>query len=170
MAMDDPFETFDTVLDLKDYKVPRMILSPTQWATYRSSFELSWNPVRFSAKHLDSVPKNQRGVYSFVVQPGIAQHPLCSYLLYVGKVEKQVFRDRYKQYLSEQEKGHRDARRVHVTRMLQKWKDHLWFCYAPVDDDKLIAQIEDALLAAYLPSHNRDFPASIRKDHAAALE
>ena len=168
--MDDPFQTIDIVLGLKDYKVPSMILSPTQWEAYQIDIELSWNPVRFDAMHLNSIPADQKGVYSFIVQPSIAQHPLCAYLLYVGKVEKQVFRERYKQYLKEQQKDYRNARRVHVTRMLQKWKNHLWFCYAPVDDDQLIGQIEDALLAAYLPSHNREFPASIRKDRAAALE
>lgn len=97
-----------------------------------------------------------------MVQPGIANHPAISYLLYVGKVEKQGFRDRFRQYLNERVVGEK-ARRVHVTEMLDKWDGYLWFCFAAVDDQQAIEGVEDALLAAYLPPVNKDFPATISR-------
>ena len=167
--MDDPFESSASMFTLKDYKMERMILSPNHWASFTCPVTLRWEPIKFGAEHTDDVPNNLKGVYSFVVRPGIADHPQCSYLLYIGKVEDQAFRTRYKQYLKEKQMGN-NARRVHVSRMLQKWEGYLWFYYASIDDDAIIGAVEDALLAAYLPSHNRTFPSHVRYGHKSALE
>jgi len=167
--MDDPFEPAAVEFTLKDYKMERMILSPNHWAAFACPIDLVWEPIRFAEECVNQVPNNERGVYSFVVKPGIANHPHCSYLLYIGKVKDQAFRARYRQYLHEQQKG-QDARRVHVSRMLQKWDGHLWFCYAPIENEELIGAVEDALLAAYLPSHNRTFPSHVRYDLKSTLE
>ena len=167
--MDDPFEQIEPVFALKDYKLPRMILSPRHWADYTCQVNLNWQPIPFSADRVADVPNDARGVYTFVVQPGIANHPQCSYLLYVGKVERQVFRDRYRQYLREKQMM-QEARRPHISRMLQKWDGYLWFFYAEIADEAQITEVEDALLAAYLPSHNRDFPSHVSYEHRCALE
>lgn len=167
--MDDPFEPSAVGFTLKDYKMERMILSPNRWAAFVCPVELAWQLIPFAANRVNDVPNNAKGVYSFVVRPGIANHPDCSYLLYVGKVQDQAFRPRYRQYLHEKQKG-QDARRVHVSRMLQKWDGYLWFCYAPIEDEALIGQVEDALIAAYLPSHNRTFPSHVRYDLKSTLE
>jgi hypothetical protein len=147
-----------------------MFLSPPNWQAYVQHLQLAWQqPVPFSPGEVNNIPNDERrGVYSFVVQPNIAQHPNCSYLMYVGKVEDQSFRDRYRDYLYERRQGE-NSRRVHVSRMLQKWDGFLWFCYAPVNNAALISQIEDELLAAYLPPANRRFPAKVRFALAAAL-
>jgi hypothetical protein len=47
--------------------------------------------------------------------------------------------------------------------MLNKWPDHLWFYYAEVANTALIDDLEDALLAAYLPPFNQSFPAEVRE-------
>ena len=109
-----------------------------------------------------TIPTGTNGVYSFVVQPKIADHPNCSYLMYVGETEKQGFRARYRQYLREKKKGPLARKRIHVVRMLRKWDRHMWFLYAPVANSKLIQRIEDELIAAYLPPANREFPSSVR--------
>lgn len=101
-------------------------------------------------------------MYSFVVQPGIAQHPNCSYLLYVGKT-KRTFRARYQEYLRDLNKDSQGTRRPHVTVMLQKWEKYLWFYYAHVDGEKLINQVETALIAAYLPPTNKDLPGTLQQ-------
>jgi len=167
--MEDPFASVEPTFNLKDYKVPRMILSPRHWEKFSCPVNLVWKPIHFSTDRAKDVPNNSYGVYTFVVQPGIAQHPQCSYLLYVGKVERQVFRARYRQYLREKEQM-QDSRRPHISRMLQKWDGYLWFFYAPIENTELISQVEDALLAAYLPDHNRDFPSHVSYEHKCALE
>jgi hypothetical protein len=101
-----------------------------------------------------------RGVYTFLVQPGIANHPCCSYLLYVGETKNQDFRRRYQQYLREKQAGDESVR-PHVTDMLQKWDGFLWFYYATIARADLIEDVENALLTAYLPPTNKEFPAKV---------
>lgn len=114
---------------------------------------------------MNRVPNNAKGVYTFVVKPGIANHPSCAYMMYVGKTEKQMLRDRFSQYFSEKDKGE-TSRRPHVTEMLLKWDNFLWFYYAKISDATKIKQVEEELLAAYLPPSNRTFPSKVR--HAVA--
>lgn len=124
--------------------------------------QLNWKIVRFSQTDLNNVPDDVQGVYTFVLKPGVADHPACAYLLYVGKTERQGFRQRYKQYLRDLKAGS-ESRRPHVTEMLEKWHEFLWFCYAPVGKHDIIDAIEKALLSAYLPPTNKDFPAEISR-------
>lgn len=143
------------------FHVNRMILSPRQWEGCRLPVVLKWNALKFRPENKPRVPDDFGGVYSFVVQPRIANHPKCSYLLYVGQTEKRNFRRRYEEYL--RDRNPERSRRPHVTDMLLKWDGYLWFCYARIDQRELITQIEDALIEAYLPPTNKSFPARIRK-------
>lgn len=147
---------------LADYHVKRMVLSPDNWRTCALPMQLSWQTVPFTIASASQVPEDQQGVYTFVLQPGIADHPACSYLLYVGQTERQNFRTRYRQYLHELRAGEA-SRRPHITEMLEKWEGYLWFCYAPVNRDDMITEIENALLAGYLPPSNKDFPAQVSR-------
>ena len=146
-------------LKLQDYRVGRFILSSDHWAAYSPISPLSWTRVKFDAASVGSVPNDQRGVYTFVAEPGIAEHPACTYLLYVGKVEDSDFRTRFKSYLSEPTKR---KPREHVLYMIDRWKAHLWFYYAILPSTVRAEPIEDSLLMAYLPPVNRDWPAPIR--------
>lgn len=146
---------------LAEFHIKRMVLSPQHWKAYRLSVALSWQAVKFTYANAHLIPKT-RGVYTFLVQPGIANHPKCSYLLYVGETEGQNFKIRYRQYLRESRAGDKSAR-PHVTDMLEKWDGFLWFCFAPIGRAELIEAVENALLAAYLPPSNKDFPATVSK-------
>ncbi len=142
-----------------------MVLSPGHWKKFALAERLEWQRIQFDRANLKNVPADQMGVYTFVVRPGIANHPECGYLMYVGMVENQAFRDRFSQYLNEQRAGD-DSRRVHVTELLRKWTGHLWFYFAPIQAKERIRATEDALLEAYLPPSNRKFPASVRRQVA----
>lgn len=83
--------------------------------------------------------------------------------MYVGKAEKQDLRVRFSQYFKEKKKGEL-SRRPHVTEMLLKWDEFLWFYYAEISDISKIRLIEEELLAAYLPPSNRTFPSKVRRD------
>lgn len=144
---------------LGDFHVKRMILSPFQWADCKLPLDLTWEAVRFTRRNMRIIPETQ-GVYTFLVQPGIANHPCCSYLLYVGETENQSFRRRYQQYLREKGAGDESVR-PHVTNMLEKWDGFLWFCFARIEQTDLIDAVEDALLTAYLPPSNKAFPAKV---------
>ena len=102
-----------------------MVLAPKHWQACKLPVKLSWRGVKFDKSNLNNVPKNAKGVYSFVVKPEIANHPNCAYLLYVGKAQEQALRDRFAQYFDEKAKGD-DSRRPHITEMLLKWDGFLW--------------------------------------------
>jgi hypothetical protein len=167
--MDDPFNKSTGSFNLKDFKMERMILSPDHWRSFQCEIPLVWEPILFTPSNVNQIPRDAKGVYCFIAQPGIANHPYCSYLLYVGKVENQMFRQRYIQYLRERKQGD-EARRPHVSRMLQKWDGFLHFCFARIEDENQITSVEDALLGAYLPPHNRIFPAHIRYQLRSAID
>jgi hypothetical protein len=152
---------------IADFKLQYMILFPPAWEACALSINLSWQIVPFDAARVRDVPDNQRGIYSFVVQPGIANHPACSYLLYVGQTARN-FRVRYKEYLIDEAAGI-ESRHPHIAGMLCKWKGYLWFCYAHIENKSLIEPTEDALLASYLPPTNIEMPGKLNQKLAFLL-
>jgi len=146
--------------NLSDYVVKRMVLSPPNWRLYNLQIALNWRTVKFVVSNASTIPQTG-GVYTFLIQPGIARHPECSHLVYVGKTDN--FRARYRNYLREKRAGDQSTR-PHVTDMLNKWDGFVWFCFAPIVETDEIVPTEDALLAAYLPPTNKDFPATVSFD------
>jgi hypothetical protein len=136
------------------------IISPIQWAGYVPVVVTDWNLVHFEAGKVDDVPNGACGVYTFLVQPRIANHDHCSYLLYVGRTTEQDFRERFRQYLGE--KASKKPRRPHITDMLNRWDGYLWFCYAQIQNPNDTKQTEKRLQVAFIPPFNREFPADIR--------
>jgi hypothetical protein len=147
--------------EFRDYEVRFMILNPNLWVKYPGRISLQWFKIKFDASELPNVPNNVCGLYSFVVIPGIAEHIACTYLLYVGKTERN-FRVRYKEYLDDQDLS-KKTNRVHIREMLNKWKDHLWFCYAPIVQRSLIKQLEKDLINSYLPPYCKEYPSEVRE-------
>lgn len=154
----DPVQS--TLEGLKRYNVSRFVLSPTRWGLYDSAIPLSWNAVKFDKSEKENLPTGKQGVYTFIVKPGIANHPACAYLLYVGKTEKQGFRTRFLDYFREPD---RPKARQAVKAMIGLWGNHLWFCYAPVDDIAQIDALERKLIDSYVPPINQEYPGVLGK-------
>lgn len=150
---------------LKIHEVRPMVLLPRRWREYPNRVSLNWHLVKFNADELENVPDDQRGVYTFVVIPEIANHISCSYLFYVGKTER-TFRARYRDYLRGQRTGKIEK---HKYKMLLQWRDHLWFCYAPIEQIELIKQIENDLIEAYIPPYNKEYPTKFLRDAMGAF-
>ena len=149
----------DEVHELRDHFLAharRFILSPRQWEACPEYSDLKWTIEAFSEEDRDNVPDDEQGIYTFVIYPGVAGHPACAYLVYVGKTERQGFRKRYAQYLAA------SLSRPRLYDVLRKWKGYIKFCYAPVSDPGEIGSIEDALIAAFLPPCNSMFPGTVR--------
>jgi hypothetical protein len=145
------------------YVVKRMLLHPELWRSYPGRLPLTWKKVRFEAASLHSVAKDEKGLYTFVAKPGVANHPACAYLLYVGKVQGagRSFRARFREYLDEASPA--PKARIHISMMLRAWSGFLWFYYAPIDDEDLIGVLEDDLIASLVPPYNLTYPAQIRR-------
>ena len=151
--------------DFGKYRITRFILHPDQWEEYPNRVKLEWKVVKFNTENATLLPTDKKGVYSFIVQPCIADHPLLAYPLYIGKTEEN-FRARYRRYLREPRE--RKPRPL-ITEMLTKWSEHLYFVYAPIEDENIIKDVEDDLLMALIPPRNSKFPAKIQPLVTAAL-
>ena len=140
-------------------------LSPELWRGLALPESLSWHRVKFEEASARQVPNDLIGVYSFVVEPGIANLDV-SYLMYVGKTIEN-FRARFRKYLKHQMEEH--TQREAVQHMLRTWSDNLSFFYAPIEDRDLVRPVEDALIIAFKPPVPRAYPARVR-DQFKALD
>lgn len=156
------------VNDFRQYQIQRFILHPGLWnACPKTLPVLKWVRIKFSKATVKSLPNNKYGIYSFIAEPQVAGHNAVGYLLYIGKAQDQSLQDRITSYLYEANKA---KPRFHIAEMLDHCPDHLWLHYAEVADQKSIKTIEEALLEAFLPPFNRDFPATISHVVKAVLK
>jgi hypothetical protein len=146
--------------DLRQHNVSRIVLSPNRWATYQQNINFNWILIKFNKDNVNKIPDDKYGIYSFVVDPGIANHPRASSLLYIGKAQDQSLRKRITQYFHEPDnpKG-----RPPIQNMLIDWPDHLYVCFTVVDKVEEIENIEDALLNAFVPPINQTFKGELGK-------
>lgn len=146
--------------ELHAYHFSPVILLPTAWAAWTPlASTLTWTNCPFSSTPIGDIPDDKKGVYAFVVQPGIVDFPTCNYLAYIGKAAgSSGFRDRYRKY--KDELGKPSSRRPRIHRMVNRWYGHLWFWYAEVADS-LIEPLEDNLIRTFHPPMNTEYPAEI---------
>ena len=143
---------------LKAHEQP-FFLWPRQWEEYNLPDSFNWEIHPFQPDEVEKIP-SEPGIYSFVIQPGIASHPYCAYLIYIGKT-KRTLQERFKEYFREERNAERS--RPKVLRLLNQYKGYLHFCCVTIAETERITDIEDALLSAFLPPCNDKFPSSIRR-------
>jgi hypothetical protein len=81
------------------------------------------------------------------------------YLGYVGMTERPL-QDRFEEYLTE---ASNSKGRPKLLRILNKWADHLEFCYLEVKDPTKIEPLERRLYDAYLPPFNSQFSTHLNR-------
>lgn len=121
-------------------------LWPERWSTYSDVHE--WNLSRLADSELHNIPADP-GIYTLLALPGIADHPACSFLMYVGQTVS--LRRRFGEYLN---KERRESGRPKMFRFLNMYSDQVWFCFTLVDKASLDA-VEDGLRDAYIPPSKR---------------
>ena len=99
------------------------------------------------------------GVYSLVIQPRIAGHSGCSYLMYVGKAKN--LRARFGDYLTRER-----IKRPKVVRVLELYSGHLTFFYSTIDETVLDVT-EEELINAFVPPCNSKFTADVQRARGA---
>jgi excinuclease UvrABC nuclease subunit len=130
------------------------VLWPRQWRTYDG--EHDWTMYKLTRPGRGNIP-DQPGIYTLLIQPGIANHSACSYLMYVGQTNS-LYR-RFGEYLSERK---RETGRPKILRLLNKYSDNVWFCFTIAPEDALDT-IEENLINAYLPPANDQLPAEVSR-------
>lgn len=134
-------------------------LWPRQWAAYNLLDLFNWEIHPFQQDKVDEIPI-EPGIYSFIIQPGIAGHPHCSYLMYVGMTERPL-RERFKEYFREKQNIERG--RPKILKLLHVYQDYLHFCCSAITETERIEEIEDALVNAFIPPCNDQYPAEISR-------
>ncbi len=140
------------------------VLWPRQWTANNlldslNLDSLNWEIHPFQSEKINEIPRDP-GIYSFVVQPGIANYPYCSYLMYVG-MTKRPLNVRFKEYF--REKRNATTGRPKLLKMLNVYEDYLHFCCSAIEEIGRIEAIEKALLNAFIPPCNDQYPAEISR-------
>lgn len=153
-------------LDQAEAHEYRFLLWPKLWQEYTQShgFSFHWEGRKFIANEANNVP-NEPGLYTFVIQPSIANHPSNAYLMYIGKT-KRTLRQRFKEYLREMQ---RESGRPKIVKLLNKYPDNTIFCYSSVQESTTtLARMEKALIDALIPPCNKEqLPARVRRIRGA---
>jgi len=132
------------------------VLWPRQWSAHSSTDTFSWNSVRLSLHNSPAVPTTS-GIYTLLVQPGLFNHPACSYLMYVGQAKS--LRRRFSDYLNREK---RSTGRPKIFRLLNMYPNQAVFCFTIIPASDL-DRIESALLNAFIPPCNDRFPAEVQR-------
>ena len=133
------------------------ILSPQRWKSYNLPDAFNWDIHPFQPDQIGNIP-NEPGIYSFVIQPGIASHSDCSYMMYIGKTER-TLRERFREYLRDQNKR---TSRPNILRLLNKYQGYIHFCCSVIAKTERISEIEKELITSFLPPCNDQLPAGVR--------
>jgi hypothetical protein len=149
-----------TFFDLADeYQSHRQVLTmwPRQWKKYRAPKNLRWRSLEFSDDARGKVPRKP-GVYAFSVKPSVANLGV-SYLMYVGMTNR-TLRERFAEYLKERSPN---RGRPKLAMLFHHYRGFVHFNYAYVKPPHTLKQVEDRLLAAFVPPANDRLPATISK-------
>lgn len=129
------------------------ILAPRMWENCHLAVDLVWQSVRYG----EDVSSDDFGIYAFVLVPEIIGPPETAYLLYIGKTTRS-FRARYGEYFPI---GSDDWAARPIDRALAKWRDFIWFHFAPMENRDLVTSTEETLLNACIPPCNYRFTGTI---------
>lgn len=158
---------YDLTTELISSRV-NFILWVEGWDKYKPSGKLTWTPVKFSKGNKKKVPA-KKGIYAFVVIPGLENISSNGYLFYIGIAghkSKNTLQERFGQYLSEQSAMKRSG----IYYLLNRYKNYLHFAYATPHHKKDLKKIETALLDVYQPPYNsNDFSAHVKRARAALI-
>ena len=135
------------------------VLWPLRWQQYTPGNH-AWHLQRLRPDDVNNIPESA-GVYTLLIQPGIASHPSCSYVMYVGRSDS--LRRRFREYLGPERRA---TGRPKIYRLLHRYSDYLWFCFTEVEAART-KDVEDALMTAYVPPENDQLPAEIRNIRGA---
>ena len=128
------------------------ILWPRQWREYTQSH--GWQNEKLERTKVNQIPDSP-GIYTLILQPGIAGHPSCSYLMYVGQAVS--LQRRFREYLG---KERLETGRPKIYYFLNKYNGYICFCYTIVASN-LLDNVEDRLMSAYIPPLNEQYSGEI---------
>ena len=133
----------------KDH-VYNFTLWPKLWEIFNQKLSYSWLRQPFSKSAKGKIPEKS-GVYTFVIEPCIANHTSCAFLIYAGKTNN--LRKRFTHYIAVKEgsKGH-SPKLEHGLR--QHSKEGYLFFYYSFQRKTTLKKYEQALIDGFVPPWN----------------
>ncbi len=128
------------------------MLCPNTWRGYTTTHR--WQGEKLESAKVGQIP-DAPGIYTLILKPGIADHPACSYLMYVGKTNS--LRNRFRDYLTSEKLA---TGRPRIFIFLNLYDGFICFYYTPVNMNALDI-VEDALTDAYQPPLNTEVKGTI---------
>jgi hypothetical protein len=125
-------------------------LWPRLWEMFNNSFSYSWAKQLFKKSVMDEIPARS-GIYTFVIEPRIANHPSCAFLVYVGKTDN--LKRRFGEYIEVQEGKRRHSPLLEQALSQHLEKEYLFFYYSFHAKDSL-KLYEQALIDGFVPPWN----------------
>ncbi|MBF0407875.1 MAG: GIY-YIG nuclease family protein [Candidatus Riflebacteria bacterium] len=150
---------------LQNCIIDKVFFCPQQWKRFSppAGVDIVWDIVPFQIESRDKVPDKANGIYSFVITPNVADHPLNSLLIYIGKADKMSLRKRFMSYFNEI----KQMKRMPLCYLLKKYLGHLSFCFCKIDDSSKIDPLEQELINALIPPGNKEYKGKIGKARGA---
>jgi len=110
------------------------------------------------SEQVSGLPEDIGGIYLYVIENSVI--PIAgSYIMYVGRARKTNSENLKKRAKSHFYQYRRHEENERLERVFDKWNQHLYFLYLPVNEsDDIIDLIEDELILALTPPCNKDYP------------
>ena len=132
----------------------RFVLWPLRWRTYTELHE--WKIQKLEKSKKEQIPDGQ-GIYSLILQPHIANHNFCSYLMYIG--QSNSLRRRFNEYLIKEKE---ELGRPKIVVFLRRYRYYIWFCYT-TDIRGTLTDVESSLISAFIPPLNNQIKGVVGK-------
>jgi len=134
----------------------KFLLYPEHWKDPLNHVQLNltWHYIEFNRANRNAAPA-KKGVYCFIVKPNTPNFFETNYLFYVGETTR-TLRQRFKEYLNDQEGKGKPRPKVHE--MLNLYKEYLFFYYAEIPNNNDVHETEEKLLNTFVPFINTKIP------------
>jgi hypothetical protein len=136
----------------KLYQVEAMFL-PKAWNA-APDMNLKWEVSAFPPDPRKVIP-DEPGVYVFVAEVRLFGFPHGSGLFYIGKATSLY--SRIGAYIDDQDKDFVKTKRPKVWSMINAWRGHLRYYFTRTPTVKEAEDLEEHMLAAYIPPFNTHF-------------
>jgi len=159
-------EEIDVIYNIMSESRIHFILNTALWDEFDDKIKNiihsfgTWAEIKFLDKNgnynpeLDTIPNDKGGIYIFIAKTGILPADTHLYLMYIGRAfctETENLRKRCKKYSAKQD-------RPKISRMIQQWGKYLYIRYLPLDDNRMIDNIESELINKIIPPCNDKIP------------
>jgi hypothetical protein len=163
IAMNAFNDSWDLGRTIHDHEV-KFRLYPELWENFEfDEFDLTtvtWHECKFLNSdgnglsiEMSNLPNDKGGIYFFVARSAVLPE-ICNYLMYIGRskcTKAQSLKRRCRNYFTEYNS---EECRPRIYRLIKLWGEYLYLRYIELEDNRIIDELEAALINSLLPPFN----------------